>query len=148
MYHYTLCGLDNIYLNNGYTIKDTPYGETVSIQDIKGLHKVIGLSIIESPNPLTPKEIKFLRKEMDWSQKALAEMLSVREITVRKWESGDNTISGTADRLLRVLYKECVDENSSIKILIEKIAQLDKKNYSNTTMQFTETANGWKKKAA
>lgn len=148
MYHYTLCGLDNIYLNNGYTFKDTPYGETVSIQDIKGLHKAIGLSIIESPNSLTAQEIKFLRKEMDWSQKSLAEMLDVKEITVRKWESDSNTISGTADRLLRVLYKECVDESSSIKALINRIAQLDKKLYSQTRLQFTETANGWMKKAA
>ena len=148
MYKYTLCGLDNVYLNNGYVVKDSPYGETVSIQDIKGLHKAIGLSIIESPNPLTAKEIKFLRKEMDWSQKALAEMLDVKEVTVRKWENGTNTISGTADRLLRVLYKECVDENSSIKVLIEKIALLDKKTYTNTQLQFTETADGWKKKAA
>lgn len=148
MYHYTLCGLDNVYLNNGYAMKNSPYGETVSIQDIKGLHKVIGLSIVECPNPLTAKEIKFLRKEMDCSQKALAEMLGVKEVSVRKWENETNTISGTADRLLRVLYKECVDENSSIKVLIEKIAQLDKKTHQNIRLQFTETADGWKKKAA
>jgi len=128
MYNYTSCGLENIYLENGYTTTDSPYGETVAIQDIKGLHKAIGLSIIESPNALTSSEIKFLRKEMDWSQKVLAYCLDTKVITVRKWESGDNTISGPADRLLRALYKECVDDGSSIKKMIDKIAQLDKKN--------------------
>lgn len=148
MYQYILCGLPNVYLNNGYTIESSHYGTAVSIQDIKGLHRAIGLSIIENPNPLSSCEVRFLRKEMDLSQKALAELLAVKDVTVRKWESGENKVNGAADRLLRVLYKENIEADSSIKLLIEKIAQLDKKIYAQAKMQFTETETGWQKKAA
>ena len=41
-YHYTGCGLDNIYLANGFERKVTPYGEGVSIADADGLHEAIG----------------------------------------------------------------------------------------------------------
>jgi putative transcriptional regulator len=148
MYHYTLCGLPYVYLNNGYTLEKTPYGEGVSIQDLKGLHKAIGLTITESPSPLSPKEIRFVRKEMDLSQKTLADLLAVKSITVRKWESGDNTINGAADRLLRALYQEATHENSSLKLLINRLAHLDSKIHNIEKLQFTETESGWQKSAA
>lgn len=147
MYHYTLSGLDNIYLSNGYTFKETPYGETVAIQDIKGLHKAIGLSIIESPNTLTAQEIKFLRKEMKCSQKAFADHLGMTEVAVRKWESGDNQINGSSDRLLRAIYKEFVDNCVSVQALVDRLAQLDKQS-SPRQLNFSETANGWQNEKA
>jgi hypothetical protein len=36
MYHYTECGLRNVYLKNGYCLRNTAYGETVSIENIRG----------------------------------------------------------------------------------------------------------------
>ncbi len=148
MYQYTLCGLPNVYLNNGYIVESTQYGEVVSIQNVKGLHQSIGLSLIESPNPLTSYEVRYLRKEMDLSQKALAEILNVKSVTVRKWESEANVINGAADRLLRALYKESVVDKSSIMLLVEKIAKLDQKIYAETKLQFRETDHGWQKEAA
>ncbi|TRN63619.1 transcriptional regulator, partial [Pseudomonas syringae] len=38
MYKYKGSGLDGIFLKNGYTILETPYGEGVKIEDIDGLH--------------------------------------------------------------------------------------------------------------
>lgn len=122
MYHYKLCGLSTVHLKNGYTTHSHPkYGEGVSIQDIKGLHKAIGKAIILSPGSLSAEEIKFLRKEMAMSQVMFSQALKVKEITVRKWESGGNVISGPADRLLRLLYKDYIQKNSSVRDLIDKI---------------------------
>ncbi|MDB6061537.1 MAG: transcriptional regulator [Verrucomicrobiaceae bacterium] len=148
MFHYKLCGLPNVYLENGFSIEETPYGEAFSIQDLKGLHKAIGLCVIESAEALSADEIRYLRKEMDMSQRRLAEFLDVKEITVRKWESGDNAISGTADRLLRFIYKDCVDDKSSIKDMVDRLNQLDKKEHVAMQIQFVETENGWQKKVA
>jgi putative transcriptional regulator len=32
-YHYTECGLDNVYLENGFTVHKTAYGRGVSISE-------------------------------------------------------------------------------------------------------------------
>ena len=51
-YHYTECGLDYVYLVNGYTWHQTPYGRGVSIEDADGLHDAIALGVIISPHAL------------------------------------------------------------------------------------------------
>ena len=43
-YHYVASGLPNIYLLNGVSHDDTPYGEMVTIKNLNGLHRAIGLS--------------------------------------------------------------------------------------------------------
>ena len=45
-YQYRHCGLENVYLVNGYTIKDSPYGEAISIHDMDGLHRAIGMYLV------------------------------------------------------------------------------------------------------
>ena len=41
--HYKMCGLDNIYLRNGYNLEQTDYGEAVSVRDADELHSAIGV---------------------------------------------------------------------------------------------------------
>ena len=41
MYHYTDCYLDNVWLINGYRLKNTPEGKFAEINDIDGLHEVM-----------------------------------------------------------------------------------------------------------
>ncbi|MBK6279263.1 MAG: hypothetical protein IPF57_14575 [Gammaproteobacteria bacterium] len=87
MYHYTMCGLPNVWLENGFQVhRSKAYGESVSIHDVKGLHRAIGLDIARVPRALHRDEIRFLRIELDMSQRALADVLGVKEITVRKWK--------------------------------------------------------------
>ena len=45
-YHYSECGLDNIYLYNGFEFVETPRGRAVNIRDIEGLHRAIGLILV------------------------------------------------------------------------------------------------------
>lgn len=45
-YHYRQCGLDNVHLLNGFTIKKTKHGVTMSIQDMDGLHQAIGTYLV------------------------------------------------------------------------------------------------------
>ena len=77
MYHYQSCGLQNIYLRNGFKYRETQYGKTVAIHDIEGLHKAIGLLIINNKTSLlNGSEIKFLRVELDMPQKTLAPVIA------------------------------------------------------------------------
>ena len=41
MYHYTDCCLDNVWLINGYNLKNTSEGKIVDINDIDGLHETM-----------------------------------------------------------------------------------------------------------
>lgn len=124
MYHYEECGLDNIFLVNGYSIEESPYGETVAIDDVDGLHALISNSIASAPGRLSGKEIRFLRTEMDMSQVNLATMLKVDAQTVARWEKGETEVPGPADGMVRVLYL-AQDEHDGIKRLLEILAELD-----------------------
>jgi len=126
MYHYLECGLPGIYLENGFEYRETPYGKGVVIRDIKGLHKTIGHHVVTKGDILNAREIRFLRCEMDMSQKVLAGTLGVREITVRKWESGDNKINGSADLLLRICYLQYIREKSLVRELVDQLNEMDR----------------------
>lgn len=129
MYHYKGCGLPNVWLVNGFTERDTPYGPAVAIADIDGLHRVIGLEIIEKPGRFSPEEVRFLRKEMDLSQKMLAECLQLKEVTVRNWERKDRPKGGCpkgpAQLLLRMLYLEYTGGDGQVREMVERLSNLD-----------------------
>lgn len=123
MYHYTESGLQKVWLENGYTIHDTPYGPGVSIQDVDGLHRTIGRIIAQRPR-LTGAELRFLRKEMELSQRALAAMLGVTEQIVSLWERKGRVPKTTA-RLVKLLYLEHLDGNVGVRNMIERFANQD-----------------------
>lgn len=124
MYHYKGCGLPNVWLVNGFTERDTPYGPAVAIADIDGLHRTIGLEIIGKPGRFSPEEVRFLRKEMDLSQRALAECLQLKEITVRNWER-KGCPKGPAQILLRMLYLEYTGGDGRVREMVERLSSLD-----------------------
>ena len=112
MYHYTDSGLKNIYLINGFVKHETPYGPGVSIDDMDGLHKAIGKWLTTVPKPLTGAELRFLRHELDLSQKKLGLMMGKTEQAIGRWERGGaKPIDPAADRLVRIFYIEHVEGN-------------------------------------
>ncbi|GAB0151758.1 helix-turn-helix domain-containing protein [Marinobacterium sp. BA1] len=143
MHRYTSCGLPNIYLKNGYKEYDTPYGKGVAIEDVPGLHKAIALAIIESPSKLTGAEMKFLRKEMNLSQKRLGQLLAVEDQTVANWEKRGP--SSMADRFIRIVAMGHY-EDDEVKGLIEKLAEMDRKEHE--SFCFEESDHGWKEAIA
>ena len=147
-YHYTESGLDYVYLENGYTIHDTPYGKGVSIQDSEHLHKMLGDWVVDLPCPLNGAELRFLRIEMDMSQRALAGILGTTEQAVRRWEkSRSKEIPGSSDRLLRALYKEYAHGKSSVRQIVDRMAALDVID-TKPVVRFRETKKGWQPKVA
>lgn len=125
-YHYKNSGLDNVYLVNGYHIHQTEYGEGISIEQVDKLHKAIGQWLIALPKPLTGQELRFLRVEMDLSQKHLADIIGAKEQTLRLWEKNrSKPVPGPADRLVRVLYAEFIGDNGDVRRMVERLAELD-----------------------
>ena len=49
LYHFTECGLDNVWLKNGFTIKETPFGPAVSFAALEQLLDEIAAHLVISP---------------------------------------------------------------------------------------------------
>jgi DNA-binding transcriptional regulator YiaG len=125
-FHYNSCGLENIYLVNGFKKIDTGYGPATSIENLDGLHEVIGRSICALNRRLGPKEISYLRREMELRQVDIAEILGCTDQTIANWEKGKSCIPKSPDAVLRHIYLESLGENPEMSGLIKSIADLSR----------------------
>jgi DNA-binding transcriptional regulator YiaG len=147
-YHYTECGLDNIYLVNGFKVTKTDDDEEeVFIHDIHGLHKAIANILIFKKGLLIGNEIKFIRTMLDLSQNKLAALIGCRYQQILLWEKDKNKISKPADRLLRIilytyLHKEI--DNGEVFDRINEIADLDAMEVDRLNkIEFKEVKDTW-----
>jgi putative transcriptional regulator len=102
--HYAACGLDDVYLVNGFTREQIDGEDAVTIEDMDGLWKAIGLALVKGRKTLAPKEVRFLRHHMDMTQAELSAELRVSDQTVARWEKGETPTPGPADVALRMLF--------------------------------------------
>lgn len=126
-YHYLESGLDNVWLMDGFQFDQGPFGKTVAIHDIEGLHQAIARALIGKRQRLTGKEFRFLRTELLLSQSALANALGVRELTVGRWEKGQSEIPVATEAAVRQMYAESVGEHPRMRELLSRIADLEDK---------------------
>lgn len=146
-YHYTECGLSNIFLLNGYKFIQTPRGKSISICDMDGLHKTIGLLLVTSKKDLSGEEIRFLRHEMLLSQNTLSMLLGVSEQAIRRWENGKIAMPKPSESLLRLLYREHIhDQDGKISTILKEIADLEE-TIDDPELLFKSTSKGWKSAA-
>src|SRR3989338_8849948 len=143
-YHYTESGLRNIWLANGYAVRQTKYGKGVSIHDVDGLHRAISQALA-SKSHLTGAEVRFLRKEMGMSQRGLGELLGVTDQAVALWEK-KGRLPKTADRLLRLIYVEHEGGNVPIRATIQRINDIDQ--HGDEQIIAEETKGRWKTRMA
>lgn len=146
LYHYRTSGLDNVYLLNGFKHHKTGYGEGVSIVNLDGLHCAIAMHLIGLERGLLGKEFRFLRVEMDMSQKALGALLEKTDQAVAKWEKGDK-VPRPADIILRRLYMESINKNPLVSKLIEQINTSDRKRQACEEFSFKAVRNRWQEAA-
>lgn len=126
MYHYKMCGLPNVFLANGYEIKETPYGEAVAIQDVEGLHRAIAKVLVENEKDFSGAEVRFLRKLLDMSQSSLGQVLGVSDQQVANYEKEKKPVSQSSDKLLRVLVEQHIGGNKTLIELVERINRIDR----------------------
>jgi DNA-binding transcriptional regulator YiaG len=125
MYHYIESGLSNIYLKNGFTVEHIDGEEYTSIDDMNGLHRAIGQAVVDSRKPLTNEEFKFLRIEMNISQKMLGTRFGVDEQTIARYEKGKTKIPRTTDAALRTLYMESQEKNNPVSYFLDLLADTE-----------------------
>lgn len=130
MYHYLEGGLPDVWLVNGYNKIKTSQGEAIKIHHVLGLHKAIAESICKNPKRISGAEFRFLRKEMELSQKSLGIQMGVDEQRINRWENEKNKegVDPMADRLIRQIYLEWANGNQSIRELIDRLNEADSKD--------------------
>ena len=144
-YHYDICGLDYVYLANGYKRHKTPFGEGVSIDNVEELHKEIGLHIVSNIPNLRGQEIRFFRSELGLSQLQMSQMVGTTLRTYQKWEEGrSKNINPQADRLIRVFYLEFLGETALHKDIMESLQKLQEIHNKLQNLKLMETSKGWK----
>jgi len=147
MLNYKECGLKNVWLQNGYKEKNTPYGKAISIQDVEGLHRAIGMLMVKHKPWLTGTDFRFLRKELDLSQAAIGAYFGDQAQTVAIWEK-TGRIPKLADRAIRAFYREVNEDNTSFKDIVERLNDMDRADHDKSRLIMRETPRGWEAKAA
>lgn len=143
MYHYTDGGLKNVWLANGYTVRQTPYGEGVAIHDLDGLTQAICLALTEKAGVLSGAEFRYIRSAMLLSQPALGKVIGVDGQSVARWEK-TGRVPKWADKLLRLVYVAHADGNEPIRRSIERVRTVERLVKQRIVVQ--ESRRGWKPK--
>lgn len=115
-YHYTECGLDNVFLEGMTVLEDHAGEETIVIHAIGLLHQVIAEGIVSLQSKMSGRELRFLRTEMGMTQENLAEILKVSPLTVSRWEREESPIKDTAEMLVRLMAIERLELEVEISV--------------------------------
>ena len=127
-FHYTACGLDNVWLVNGYKVKTTRHGNAVAVNDVDGLHKLLAQTLIEKSSRLSGKEFRFWRTQLGLSQEALGAMLDFSENAVSLWERKD-TVPAACDQWLRMSVLAKLAGNTKLADAIARTQTIHKLIY-------------------
>lgn len=106
VYHYTECGLDYVWLLDGFVARQTAYGPAVEVLRPGDLDHRIALTLIRHQPALDGREVRFLRGLLDLTQAELGRLLGKDAQTVARWEKRQTTLPATEDRALRQIYLE------------------------------------------
>lgn len=142
LYQYKACGLDNVWLVNGFTREMTPYGQSVRLEDEQGLLKALARSIATDKQSMDRKELLFLRKSLGLSQLNLAQLLGCSDQTVARWEKGKTEIDPAAERLIRLIVLEWLGDGREIKDALKKLAEQDERLHGRRLLHHDQI--GWK----
>lgn len=151
LYHYTACGLDYVYLRDGFELRETRHGKGIAIHDAGALHETIALVIITRPQPMRGQEVRFLRSLLKLSQEGLARVLRTKRGTVARWEGRPNhAITGAADAALRLFYALKADKHGLAEQICDLLAELDELEHKIAVFQknritLRETTHGWER---
>ena len=126
--HYTACGLPNVWLENGYTKKETKYGNAIAVKDIDGLHKLLATKLVEKTSLLAGYEFRFLRVQLGLTQEGLGKFLDVSENAVSLWERKD-AVPNVYDHMLRLMVMAKFSGNTKISDAIERVQTVEKLAY-------------------
>lgn len=171
LYQYTGCGLDWVYLVNGYRVHETPYGEGISVQNVDGLHDLIARTIVTRPVRMRGQELRFMRSYWDLTQAGMGKRLGLSRSQIARHEANSyGVIPATADICVRSTFavletrrrladrvhrlrervhalEECPDGlQQDVEDLVRRVAEVidEIDRHGRDQEHFEETPFGWK----
>lgn len=138
MYKFTDGNLKNVWLKNGYEVKETPYGSAVSIQDVDGLVRAICNAFIRKKVKLTGSEFRYLRLAMLMSQASFGRAIGKSDQAVAIWEKSSK-IPKYADTMIRVIYAAHSNGNEKVKNIVHAINDTERVIH----LVMKDTSKGW-----
>jgi len=111
------CGLDYIYLQDGYSIVDTGYGPASVIKAPEDLHNAIAAHIL-GLNDLRGKEGRYLRSWLGQSEHSLALAIDLTASRVATWSRlpDEKIAAKTAAKLRSLALKKVPDRFKPLPI--------------------------------
>lgn len=100
-YRYDECGLDNVVLKDLPVLLDDEGKAIVTIPHVNALHRVLTAMVATKTSGLQPKEIRFVRTEMELTQAQLAALVGKDVQTIGRWERGETPIERSAEIVIR-----------------------------------------------
>ena len=136
LYHYTVSGLNNYWLEPGlFEISEYEGEEYITFPHLFDLNAAIGMHICRLQRPLGPLEIRFIRGELDFSQAELGAVLGFKDKQrVAKAElltDGRQFLNAAADMLLRHIYMDILGFSPLVGDDIRQAAAEMGKNMTN-----------------
>jgi hypothetical protein len=126
-YHYTECGLDNVWLVNGVTRKKFgKHGYAVMVHDPKGLWASLAREIVHQDSRIVGQELRFLRSMLDLTQTELGKRLAYNDgQRVAVWEKAKHRpVPVIADAFVRALYREKIGESALLTRISARLQEI------------------------
>ena len=149
MFHYTSSGLSNIWLRDGYKTINTPYGKATSISDTAGLHRAIGRYLALEKLRLSGPEFRFLRKELELSQLALAHLMGLADAqALAKWEKQGRVARLPTVFICQFYLESVVKKNPRFTNLVKRHQAADEARNQVRLVFSDKPGKGWIAEAA
>ena len=89
--------------------------------------------------------MRFIRKELGFTQKTLGDFVSRDSQTVALWEKDKQPVPEEASNIIRGIYKSRIEGNVAFEKLIERINDLDRQlnDQAKKNRAYESGATGW-----
>lgn len=136
-YHYTECGLKNIWLEGIYLDEE----RDPVIPNLTQLHEEIAKGLALQKKRFTGNEIRFLRTHIGLSSADFArKIVKVSPETVSRWENDKQTMDVSIELLLRMLVLKKIQFND---YSFDDLADLDGKKKPRFEAKFSTRSQKW-----
>lgn len=115
------CGLNNVYLKNGFKTENDGEFNAVAYFDLAGLYKQLVRSVAVRTGTLSAEELRFLRKRLKLSQAEVGLLGDKTEQAVAKWEKGTLPVPKAEANLLRLKALATYRFKSDIPKVIDQL---------------------------
>jgi len=131
-------GLQNVWLSNGYRIKETRNGRSIVVHNPQGLKRTICSALCVKSVALSGDEFRYLCRELQMTCAVLCKRLALTESQLQEWESA-RQVPRHADTFIRIMYAVHLDRPERVQRLEARSVARDQTVY----FLLRHTDRGW-----